>query len=150
MDMSHDHSLPPGTPVCRLFVYGTLRSGQPNSPRLGGATLLGMASTSGKLIHLGDYPGLVLGEGVVLGELYELPVAALERIDDLEGFDPLDPEASLFLRVDRSVFLEGSAEPTQAFTYLWPHASQAPVLEEGDWVAYLQRTRGGFPPVPWL
>ncbi|MBK8804980.1 MAG: gamma-glutamylcyclotransferase [Fibrobacteres bacterium] len=148
--MSHDHALPPGTAVCRLFVYGTLRSGQPNAPRLGGATFLGMGTTSGKLIHLGDYPALVPGDGTVIGELYELPLAALTRIDELEGFDPADPEGSLFLRVERPVQLDGHSESELALTYLWPHSSQAPVLEEGDWVAYLQRTRGGYAPVPWL
>lgn len=148
--MSHDHALPIGTPVCRLFVYGTLRSGQPNAPRLGGATLLGMATVHGRLIHLGDYPGLVVGDGVVHGELYELPIAALDRIDDLEGFDPLDSEGSLFLRVERTATLTGTSESLTAWTYLWPHASQAPFVEDGDWVQYLQRTRGGYPPVPWL
>lgn len=148
--MSHDHSLPPGTPVCRIFVYGTLRSGQPNSPRLGGATLLGMAWTSGHLVHLGDYPGLVSGEGQVRGELYEIPNAALDRIDELEGYDPLDPDASLFLRIEQPVSLDGSPTPQIAFTYLWPHASNGPSIEGGDWVEFLNRTRGGFPPVPWL
>ncbi len=112
--------------------------------------MLGMATIQGTLLHLGDYPGLIQGEGIVHGELYELPIAALDRIDELEGFDPLDPGSSLFLRVDCSVRLDGNSTPLQACTYVWPHDATATTIPEGDWVNFLQTTRGGYPPVPWL
>lgn len=144
----HDHDLPPDVPTCCLFVYGTLRSGQPNSPRLGGATLLGSGTVTGTLVNLGDYPGLVPGDSVVVGELYRLPTAALDRIDALEGYDPDDPDSSLFVRQEKSVVME-SGQSLVAWTYLWPHRGGESIAS-GDWLAHLAGTRGGYPPVPWL
>jgi len=145
----HDHDLPPDTPTCHLFVYGTLRSNQPNAPRLGGATPLGWATTDGRLVDLGDYPGLVEGDGAVVGELFHLPLAALDRIDDLEGFDPLDPEGSLFLREERTVHLPGRNARLSAWTYRWPHGGGSPI-ENGDWVRHLQERMASHPKPLWL
>ena len=146
--MDHHHDLPAGVPTCLLFVYGTLRSGQPHSPRLGGATILGPATTSGELRNFGDYPGLVDGEGKVIGELVSLPEAALTRIDDLEGFDPSDPDGSLFRRELRTIQLRDGSF-TQGWTYLWCHGGGSSI-DSGDWLEFLDRTRAGQPPVPWL
>lgn len=145
----HDHELPPDIPTCHLFVYGTLRSNQPNAPRLGGATPLGWATVSGKLLDLGDYPGLIEGEGVVIGELFLLPSAALERIDDLEGFDPLDPESSLFVREERYVHLPGQNTRRQAWIYRWPHGGGSPI-ESGDWVRHVQERGESRSKTLWL
>lgn len=144
----HQHELPAGVPTCLLFVYGTLRSGQPHAPRLGGATLLGPATTTGELRNFGDYPGLVEGNGTVSGELVRLPEAALSRIDDLEGFDPSDPDGSLFRRELRTIQLEDGSR-WEGWTYLWCHGGGS-LIPSGDWLEFLQRTRAGQPPVPWL
>lgn len=146
--MDHHHGPPEGTPLCTLFVYGTLRSGQPNSPRLGGATLVGVGQSKGRLAHLGKYPGMTDGPGLVRGEVYELPVAALARIDDLEGYDQADPDGSLFLRVRREVTLDGGSS-LECWTYHWPHPCDQ-WIDSGDWIEFLTRTRAGQPPVPWL
>ena len=145
--MESHHGLPEGVPTCHLFVYGTLRSGQPNAPRLGGAERLGRASVQGRLAHLGSYPGLVDGVGQVFGELYRLPSSALNRIDELEGFDPSDPDGSLFLRVVRPVLLEDQRS-LDAWTYLWPGPSKD-WIPHGDWIRFLEETRAGQPPLPW-
>jgi len=145
----HDHDLPPDTPTCHLFVYGTLRSNQPNAPRLGGATPLGWATTSGRLIDLGDYPGLIEGDGVVVGELFLLPSAALERIDDLEGFDPHDIEGSLFVREEREVHLPSQNSRFGAWTYRWPHGGGTPI-ERGDWVRHLLERDESIAKPDWL
>lgn len=145
----HDHDLPPDVPTCHLFVYGTLRSNQPNAPRLGGATPLGWATTHGQLLDLGDYPGLIEGEGKVIGELFLLPVAALDRIDDLEGFDPADVEGSLFVREVREVQLPGQQTTHLAQTYRWPHGGGTPI-EHGDWVRHLQDREPVSPKPNWL
>lgn len=132
----HDHELPPDVPTAYLFVYGTLRSNQPNAPRLGGSTPLGWAVTSGQLVDLGDYPGLVNGEGRVVGELFLIPTAALDRIDDLEGFDPADPAGSLFVREMRDIEVPGKGA-FQAWTYRWPGAVKM-TIPSGDWVRHIQ------------
>jgi gamma-glutamylcyclotransferase (GGCT)/AIG2-like uncharacterized protein YtfP len=69
----------------RLFVYGTLRRGQSAANLLAGATFVGQASIRGRVIQSGGYPGLVGGEDVVPGELYELPAAMFEALDRYEG-----------------------------------------------------------------
>lgn len=145
----HDHELPPNVATCHLFVYGTLRSNQPNAPRLGGATPLGWATARGDLLDLGDYPGLVEGTGQVVGELFVLPCAALARIDLVEGFDPLDPEGSLFLREEREVQLPGRATSLGAWVYRWPHGGGRPI-HHGDWVRHLQEREATTPRPAWL
>lgn len=72
----------------RLFVYGTLRAGEPRHDLLGAARALGAASTGEgwRLEDLGTYPGLVASAtGRVVGELYEVELSALGRLDDSSG-----------------------------------------------------------------
>ena len=145
----HDHELPADVPTCFLFVYGTLRSNQPNAPRLGGSTPMGWATTPGRLLDLGDYPGLTSGEGTVVGELFLIPEAALARIDDLEGFDPSDPEGSLFVREMRQVELPGQKATYQAWAYRWPHGD-GKEIPHGDWVRHLQSREAIAPQPDWL
>lgn len=74
--------------TCRLFVYGTLMSGQPNHGRLGNARLLGRTRTAPgfELYDLGFFPGAVRrGRRRVVGELYEVDPATLRAIDALES-----------------------------------------------------------------
>ena len=70
----------------RLFAYGTLRGNAMLAPY---ATLIGPATTSGRLFNLGAYPGLVRGDGEARGELYEIAEEHWERViaelDDYEG-----------------------------------------------------------------
>jgi gamma-glutamylcyclotransferase (GGCT)/AIG2-like uncharacterized protein YtfP len=69
----------------RLFVYGTLRRGESASHLLDGGKFVGQASIRGRVIHSSGYPGLVGGEEVVPGELYELQAAMFEALDRYEG-----------------------------------------------------------------
>jgi len=77
-----------------LFVYGTLLPddrgayGAVERARLAAeADLVGLASTRGALLDLGDYPGLVEGDGVVHGAVYRLrdPAHTLAWLDAYEG-----------------------------------------------------------------
>ena len=111
---------------CNLFIYGTLhpeRAPQEIAPvarrlkPLGAAT--GAATIRGRLLDLGEYPGLVLEDVAdcirpeggaafedVPGEVFEVPdQATLAALDRYEDFRPDDPEASLFLRVEAEVTL---------------------------------------------
>jgi len=146
--MDHHHDIAVGVPTCLLFIYGTLRSGQPQAPRLGGAESLGLAKVAGELRNLGDYPGLARGTEIVHGELFRIPEAALARIDELEGCDPDDPEGSLFRREMRRIMREDGSE-VEGWTYVWTHGGGTPI-PSGDWLEFLARTRAGQPPIPWL
>ena len=97
-----------------LFVYGTLRLGQPMHHELVHlqAKFVGRTRMSGRLYDLGRYPGaLASGDQVVLGELYHLPEPerALQHLDTVEGRQ--------FHRATVQVTLE-HGEPEQAWVYL--------------------------------
>jgi gamma-glutamylcyclotransferase (GGCT)/AIG2-like uncharacterized protein YtfP len=85
-------SPPPGI---LLFVYGTLKRGQPRHDLLAGATFVGGAVTEPlyRLVHLGRYPGLVpaaAGAGTAVhGELWRVDAAARARLDEYEGVPTL-------------------------------------------------------------
>lgn len=79
----------------RLFVYGTLRAGEPAHALLRGAALLRRCRTAPgwTKVELDAYPALVPGEGTVEGELYEVDAATLAALDEYEG------HPDLFVRV---------------------------------------------------
>lgn len=69
-----------------LFVYGTLKRGQPNHNRLKGSCFLGRATLAGAcLFDLGPFPMAVAGQGWVVGELYGISWSALPDLDAFEG-----------------------------------------------------------------
>jgi gamma-glutamylcyclotransferase (GGCT)/AIG2-like uncharacterized protein YtfP len=91
-----------------VFVYGSLMAGFELHHCLDGSEFVSHGAVAGKLVALGEYPGLVDGDGIVRGEVYRCPDAesALKAIDRVERFDPRDPPGSLFLRVARQVALQ--------------------------------------------
>lgn len=96
-----------------IFVYGTLRPSQapPEMKEIVGRWKpVGSATVLGRLFDLGDYTGAVLDANTssrIVGEVFELPndPALLATLDEYEGFDPDEPEASLFHRVKTEVKL---------------------------------------------
>lgn len=110
-----------------LFVYGTLKWGQPNHARLRGARLLGQATLAGAcLFDLGPFPMAVAGEGCVQGELYTLACSALPDLDAFEGCPRLYQRHWLPL-------LDGR----QAWVYLGQprQVRHVPRLDGGHWPA---------------
>ena len=71
----------------RLFVYGSLKRGQPNHGELGEARFLGSARTapSFALREIAGYPALVSGDRAIAGELFEISLDALPTLDEFEG-----------------------------------------------------------------
>jgi gamma-glutamylcyclotransferase (GGCT)/AIG2-like uncharacterized protein YtfP len=117
----------------KLFVYGTLMSGQPNHRWLPeGARLLGGGWTRGKLFAVGSYPAMVAGSlgDTVRGEVYQ--VADFDRSDQLEGYRPGDKH-SHYLR--RPVYVTGHGM-TQAYFYNRSTALLE-LIPSGDWREYL-------------
>lgn len=119
----------------RLFLYGTLRTGQvahylvaSNVARSAPAT------TDGILYALPmGYPGYIPGAGVVVGELVWLTdiASTLQRLDDYEGDE--------FLRVVRPMQLP-SGQTMSAWIYELTDAPAvgSEIIESGDWVRHLQ------------
>ena len=128
-----------------VFVYGTLRPGQPNWRRLLAATaervvtgrLAGVA-----LLDCGHYPAAVerRGASFVVGDVVWIRphawLTTLAGLDHLEGYDPADSDR-LYERVVRSV--DTPDGPVDCWVYLagtMLAGSARPVVTGGDWVAH--------------
>ena len=128
-----------------MFVYGTLRPGQPNFERLLAAhserTVAGHLPGV-LLLDCGHYPAVVErpGGGVVVGEAVwirpDVWSEVLADLDHLEGYDPADPQP-LFDRVVRTV--ETADGPVECWVYLAGRMlaeAGRPAVAGGDWVAH--------------
>ena len=118
-----------------LFVYGLLMRERAGSRSLGLATrvrCLGPERVSGRLYHLGDYPGLVTAQrGLVHGQLVAFRDHSLfEKLDAYELFDPDDTEGSEYRRVE--VDLLGSGRRAWAYEYNRPVRNR-PIVRSGRW-----------------
>lgn len=127
-----------GVEIAFVFVYGGLMRGCDLHSYMAGAAFVDEGWTDGTLVVLDRYPGLVEGDGKVLGEIYKLAdnTAMLEALDDLEDFNPGDPDASTYQRQLRQVHAnDGSV--VDAWTYVY-HRDVAglQVVSDGDWRKY--------------
>lgn len=116
-----------------VFVYGSLKWGQPNHHWLAGATELGDGQLEGvQLFDLGPFPMAVRapdgssspGSKALQGELYQVDAPTLERLDRLEGSPRLFERHWLRLR-------DGCC----AWVYLGRPAQvrQSPLITNGHW-----------------
>jgi gamma-glutamylaminecyclotransferase len=84
----------------RLFVYGTLLSGQSNHGELAGASFCGPAATCAEyaLLDLGSWPALRRGgQTSVRGEVYLVDDMKLAALDRFEGHPDLFERATIAL-----------------------------------------------------
>lgn len=105
-----------------VLVYGTLRRGMTNHDRFCFDVLdVIPAWTTGRLYALPyGFPAMVpAGEGRVIGELLAFPdpVAALRRLDHLEGFRPDGPRHYDRIVVEAHPLAGG--EPVRAWCYVY-------------------------------
>ncbi len=126
-------------PKERVFVYGTLRRGECRDLRssFGGGEFVGEGWVDGVLYDIGEYPGLRLDAagGRVAGEIFEVSAETLDRLDELEGFDPKRIEESEYLRV-RVAVAGGAGGLQDCWTYeiaAWHHAG-CRRIPSGDWL----------------
>lgn len=135
------HGSPPAT---RVFVYGTLLSGESNHALLDSARLVTAARTlpSFALYDLGSFPGLVAaGSHAVLGEVYDVDAATLVALDHLED------HPRFYRRTP--IILDGGLE---AETYLLPpeQVERCPLIASGDWRGYWHAQRRTLDSEPLL
>jgi len=126
-----------------LFVYGTLRRGQPLNRYLSAeaARFIGEGAIAGRLFDLGEYPAAISDTkrfSTVRGEVHELlsPHETLPILDDIEGFDEKRPERSLFERRAVEATLEGGRR-----LKVWVYFYRRPLLAateipDGDFVRW--------------
>jgi gamma-glutamylcyclotransferase (GGCT)/AIG2-like uncharacterized protein YtfP len=121
-----------------LFIYGTLMPGLRLEAQMHGARFLGLAQVPGRLVDLGRYPGLLLGDGVVSGEVYEVDDAHLARLDVVEDMVPGDRAASQYWREEVTVLsgpLQG--QTVQTYVYNRPVNGCTPI-PHGDYRRYIR------------
>ena len=121
----------------RLFVYGSLRSGQAARSLIADHVIGSQPATvQGRLYAIADsYPGYLPGEpGTVVGEVMVLGdlAAALALLDAYEGEE--------FVRALYEVTLVGDG--TRVWAWCYPLASTdlaegAQLIESGDWARHL-------------
>jgi gamma-glutamylcyclotransferase (GGCT)/AIG2-like uncharacterized protein YtfP len=126
-------------PILGLFVYGTLRRGEERHPVLMRHDVRGgdRATTTGTLLDLGPYPGLVVDDprGSVAGEVYvaDDPDRLLAELDGIEDFRGFGSPGSLYRRALVRVRHAETAS-TLVWTYVYAGSrSGSRLIPSGDW-----------------
>ena len=127
----------------RVFFYGTLMSGFDRRGRAGIEPLLawvGRGRINAALFDLGIYPAAVPDpDGVVWGEVCRTDhlERVLTALDEIEGYRPDLPEASLYLRAEVPVVYEdGSTSLVWTYFYNAP-LGRAERIPSGDYLEHL-------------
>lgn len=121
-----------------VFVYGSLRQGMGNHYMMEGTEFIGTAVVNGyRLLDVGAFPAVIVGEGEVVGEVYEVKEADLARLDRFEGCP------SLYVREEAIAKFHGSSECVNVFIYRWnKDASKLRPIKSGDYVFYRRKVGG--------
>ena len=129
-----------------VFFYGTLMSGfkRPGRERLDSKlTPIGRGSIHAALFDVGLYPAAIpASDALVQGEVHRMSDdSVMHELDEIEGFRPEEPDASLYRRLETPVTLnDGRTEIAWAYFYNAPLGS-APRIESGDYLDYLRVRR---------
>lgn len=98
---------------------------------------LGEATVRGVLYDLGDYPGMVVGDGLVHGEM--LRVTSLEQLAALDTYEECGGPAPLFRRVLATARSRDGSE-RMAWVYVYArNAAGATRIDGGDYTAWRRR-----------
>jgi gamma-glutamylcyclotransferase (GGCT)/AIG2-like uncharacterized protein YtfP len=133
----------PTTEPSSLFVYGTLRHGESRAARLekhhpfetGKGVIHG--SIAGRLVDLGDYPGLLVSgdrSQRAFGEIYTFAdldsvFDDLDQVEDFQGYDDLSGE---YVRAIVRVDLDGRERVAWTYLYRGDDTGKR-IIESGDW-----------------
>lgn len=113
----------------RVFVYGTLRTGERNHDFLAGAARVAADRTPARytLVDLGAYPAAVVGGATaIVGEVFEVDAATLARLDRLEGHPHLYQRMPVRLTSRRIAVM---------YVMAAAQAEGGPAIAGGDWLA---------------
>jgi gamma-glutamylcyclotransferase (GGCT)/AIG2-like uncharacterized protein YtfP len=127
-----------------VFFYGTLMTPFKRPGREGidqHLAFVGRGTITAALFDLGIYPAAVPAtEGKVHGEVFEMlnREVVLQALDEIEGYRPAEPEASLYLRKQTPVVLPNGDQAAA-----WVYFYNAPLggaqrIASGDYLEYLK------------
>ena len=127
-----------------VFFYGTLMTPFNRTGRLRIDQHLaykGRGTINAALFDLGIYPAAVPASDTrVWGEIYEItfPAIVLGALDEVEGYSPAEPEASLYTRRLTPVTLD-DGEMVDAWAYFYnAPLGRAERIESGDYLEHLK------------
>ena len=126
-----------------VFFYGTLMSGfkRQGRQRLDAKlTPVGRGSIHAALFDVGLYPAAIpASDALVQGELHRMSdESVLRDLDEIEGFRPEQPDASLYTRLETPVTLtDGRTENAWTYFYNAP-LGRAQRIESGDYLEHLK------------
>jgi gamma-glutamylcyclotransferase (GGCT)/AIG2-like uncharacterized protein YtfP len=130
-----------------VFFYGTLMSGFKRQGRARvdlALEAVGHGSIQAVLFDLGIYPAAIpASDSRVHGEVHRLlqPDAVLHALDEIEGYRPEKPDASLYVRRETPVtFDDGRAADAWVYFYNAPLGG-AQRIASGDYLEYLKVKR---------
>jgi gamma-glutamylcyclotransferase (GGCT)/AIG2-like uncharacterized protein YtfP len=102
---------------------------------------LGRGSISASLYDLGIYPAAIPStDSRVWGEVHRMRDvnAVLATLDEIEGYRPAEPDASLYTRLETELtFVDGRKASAWAYFYNAP-LGQAQRIESGDYLEHLK------------
>ncbi len=130
-----------------VFFYGTLMSGFKRQGRARidlALTPAGHGWIQGALFDLGIYPAAIPAmEGRVRGEVHRMLEldAVLQALDEIEGYHPGQPDASLYVRREAPMtFDDGRLADAWVYFYNAPLGG-AQRIASGDYLEYLRVKR---------
>ncbi|MDQ8733983.1 gamma-glutamylcyclotransferase [Paenibacillus sp. LHD-38] len=123
-----------------VFVYGTLRRGEANCRLLEGAEMVAsIAYAKGCLVDTGfGFPAMIpTTDKSVTGELYEVNLENLIRLDRLEGYYGPGDSRNHYERTRIDVKTDYGL--VMAWAYIYLQHAQDQVIPHGDWKLYRMR-----------
>ena len=134
-----------------FFVYGTLLPEQPNFFLWGTAIKKMEPATfsSGQLYDMGYYPMMItavpseLVQGMYIQGMCITVKASqydiiTQQLDELEGYDPNNPDESDYLRQQIEVVLaDGRSLPAWAYLGQPQYVQGKPLIKGGSWINYV-------------
>jgi gamma-glutamylcyclotransferase (GGCT)/AIG2-like uncharacterized protein YtfP len=125
--------------ITYIFVYGSLRFGFELNHFLKNSRFVGLAFTEGfKMYDLGAYPGVVKGDGVIYGEVYEIDDELLRKLDEVEDYT--GSPSDLYVREKIRVYFDPKRryylDNVNIYVYN-QDISGREVIDEGDYAKYV-------------
>lgn len=105
---------------------------------------MGEAYFHGLLYDAGSYPAAIPSDrssDKVYGELFEMQKTGLvlPKLDNYEGYKPAQPNSSLYLRKEVTIYSLEEEEEIVAWVYLYNRSvKELTQIPEGDYIKYLQ------------